>query len=63
MIWNNLVTTKTACVPLPELRDGCLPWVCTGGGWARCCYDTEVPIYKGVWRSHARGGLDMQAIR
>ena len=34
--------------PLPELRNGCLPWVCTGGGWARCCYDTEVPIYKGV---------------
>ena len=34
--------------PLPELRNGCLPWVCTGGGWARYCYDTEVPIYKGV---------------
>ena len=39
--------------PLPELRDGCLPRVCTGGGRAVCCYDTEVPIYKGVclWRA------------
>ena len=46
---------------LPELRDGCLPWVCTGSGRAVCCYDTEVPIYKGVWLCHARGRLDMQA--
>ena len=39
--------------PLPELRDGCLPRVCTDGGRAICCYDTEVPIYKGVclWRA------------
>jgi len=38
-----------------------LPWVCTDGGRAVCCYDTGVPIYKGVWRSHARDRLGMQA--
>ncbi|OWP27712.1 hypothetical protein CA838_05510 [Eikenella corrodens] len=41
--------------PLPELRNGCLPRVCTGGGRAVCCYDTGIPIYKGVCRTHARG--------
>ncbi|HGN6307687.1 TPA: hypothetical protein ACKUHW_002100, partial [Neisseria gonorrhoeae] len=34
-------------LPLPELRNGCLPWAGAGGGWAVCRYDTEVPIYKG----------------
>ncbi|HFC3758734.1 TPA: hypothetical protein ACFI7J_002214, partial [Neisseria gonorrhoeae] len=33
--------------PLPELRNGCLPWAGAGGGRAVCRYDTEVPIYKG----------------
>jgi len=32
--------------PLPELRNGCLPWSDAGGGRAVCCYDTGVPIYK-----------------
>ncbi|EPT3415974.1 hypothetical protein ACEW4D_002159, partial [Neisseria gonorrhoeae] len=34
-------------LPLPELRNGCLPWAGAGGGRAVCRYDTEVPIYKG----------------
>ena len=41
--------------PLPELRNGCLPRLGTGGGRAVCCYDTGVPIYKGVCGTHARG--------
>ncbi|HHU0144758.1 TPA: hypothetical protein ACT9N7_001858, partial [Neisseria meningitidis] len=34
-------------LPLPVLRNGCVPWVGAGGGRAVCCYDTGVPIYKG----------------
>ena len=41
--------------PLPELRNGCSPRLGTGGGRAVCCYDTGVPIYKGVCGTHARG--------
>ena len=55
-MWGSHVRGWWECrLRLAELRNGCLPWVCTGGGRAVCCYDMEVPIYKGVWRSHARG--------
>ena len=57
---DNCPVVSMGCPAAPGLRNGCLPWVCTGGGWARCCYDTEVPIYKvpiykGVCGTHARG--------
>ncbi|MEY6464886.1 hypothetical protein ABWF71_01890 [Neisseria gonorrhoeae] len=38
---------RWVALPLPELRNGCLPWAGAGGGRAVCRYDTEVPIYKG----------------
>ncbi|MBS6045728.1 MAG: hypothetical protein KH936_09145, partial [Neisseria sp.] len=44
--------------PLPELRNGCLPWWDAGGGRAVCCYDTGVPIYKrGLWLRKTKGRL------
>ncbi|MGI3295360.1 hypothetical protein ACRPFF_04670 [Neisseria sp. SLRRB23] len=38
---------RWVALPLPELRNGCVPWVGAGGGRAVCCYDTVIPIYKG----------------
>ncbi|EPT3457862.1 hypothetical protein, partial [Neisseria gonorrhoeae] len=37
---------RWVALPLPELRNGCLPWAGAGGGRAVCRYDTVIPIYK-----------------